>query len=193
MILELIQSIDFQILDFIQNFIKNDILDPVMLGLSYMGQAGAVWIILGIALAVFRKTRPAGVCLLASIALGYLAGDIVIKNLVARSRPFLINTDIKLNILAPSGYSFPSGHCTAAFAAVTSLFGMLKEKRWIAFCALALAVLIAFSRLYNYVHFPSDVLCGTLLGILCGLIAVFIFKKTKLDKRLSGDLKYKSI
>ena len=163
-----------------------------MLGLSYMAEAGAVWIIIGIVLIFFRKTRPAGVCLIASIALGFLVGDIVIKHIVARPRPFLVNTGIDLNIIAPTGHSFPSGHCVAAFAATTSLFGMLKEKRWIAFSALGLAVLIAFSRLYNYVHYPSDALCGILLGILCGLIIVFIFKKTKLDKRLSGDLKYKS-
>lgn len=190
--MELIQSIDFSILDFIQEHIRNAFFDPVMVGLSYIGEAGAIWIILSIILLFFRKTRPAGVCVLAAMALGFLIGDIGIKNLVQRPRPFMVNTDVDLIIYAPTTYSFPSGHSTAAFAAVTSLFGMLKEKRWIAYCGLGLALLIVFSRLYNYVHFPSDVIAGILLGIITGLVVVFIFKKTKLDKRLSGDLKYKS-
>lgn len=189
---EIITNIDFSILDFIQENIRNAFLDPVMAVLGYLGEAGAVWIILGIVLLFFRKTRPAGVCMLAAMALGYLIGDIGIKNLVARPRPFLVNTDVDLYINAPTSHSFPSGHSTASFAAVTSLFGMLKEKRWIAYSALGLAILIVFSRLYNYVHYPSDVLCGILLGVICGLVMALIFKKTKLDKRLSGDLKYKS-
>ena len=189
---EIITNIDFSILDFIQENIRNTFLDPVMAVLGYLGEAGAVWIILGIVLLFFRKTRPAGVCMLAAMALGYLIGDIGIKHLVARPRPFLVNTDVDLYINAPTSHSFPSGHSTASFAAVTSLFGMLKEKRWIAYSALGLAILIVFSRLYNYVHYPSDVLCGILLGVICGLVMALIFKKTKLDKRLSGDLKYKS-
>ena len=189
---EFITNTDFQILNFIQEHIRNAFLDPVMAVLGYLGEAGAVWIILAIVLLFFRKTRPAGVCMLAAMALGYLIGDIGIKHLVARPRPFLVNTDVDLYINAPTSHSFPSGHSTAAFAAVTSLFGMLKEKRWIAYSALGLAILIVFSRLYNYVHYPSDVLCGILLGVICGLVMALIFKKTKLDKRLSGDLKYKS-
>ena len=189
---EIITNIDFSILDFIQENIRNTFLDPVMAVLGYLGEAGAVWIILGIVLLFFRKTRPAGVCMMAAMALGYLIGDIGIKHLVARPRPFLVNTDVDLYINAPTSHSFPSGHSTASFAAVTSLFGMLKEKRWIAYSALGLAILIVFSRLYNYVHYPSDVLCGILLGVICGLVMALIFKKTKLDKRLSGDLKYKS-
>lgn len=188
---EFITNIDFSILDFIQENIRNTFLDPVMAVLGYLGEAGAVWIILGIVLLFFRKTRPAGVCMLAAMALGYLIGDIGIKHLVARPRPFLVNTDVDLYINAPTSHSFPSGHSTASFAAVTSLFGMLKEKRWIAVCALVLAILIVFSRLYNYVHYPSDVLCGMILGIICGSIMILIFKKTKLDKRLSGELKRK--
>lgn len=190
--MELIQRIDFLILDYIQENIRHFILDPLMVGLSYIGEFGAVWILLAIVLVLFRKTRPAGVCMLASLALEFLIGDICIKNIVLRPRPFLINTDIDLIIEAPTSPSFPSGHSAAAFASVTALFGMLKEKRWIAYSALALAVLIVFSRLYNYVHFPTDVLFGMILGVLSGLVMVLIFKKTKLDEKLSGDLKYKS-
>lgn len=187
--MEFIQNIDFQILDFIQEHIRNFVLDPVMAVLSAVGEAGIIWILLGIVLLFFRKTRPAGLGLLISIAIGFLIGDIIIKPIVARPRPFVLNPNVNLNVSPPSSFSFPSGHSTAAFASATALLGLLKEKRWIAYSALGLAVLIAFSRNYNYVHYPSDVLCGTLLGIIVALIVTFIFKKTKLDKRLSGEHK----
>ncbi len=190
--MDIIQSIDFQILDFIQEFIRSAFLDPIMRVFSYIGEIGAIWILLGITLLFFRKTRAAGLGVLAAIALSFLAGELCIKNVVARPRPFLINTSAHVNGHAPSGYSFPSGHTSSSFAAVTVLFAMLRDKKWICFSALAVAVLIAFSRIYNYVHYPSDVLCGMLLGIISAIIIVFIFKKTKLDKKLSGDLKYKS-
>ncbi len=189
--MEFIQSIDFQILNFIQEHIRNFVLDPIMAVLSTVGEAGIVWILLGIVLLFFRKTRVAGVGLLTSVALGFLIGDIIIKPIVARPRPFVVNPNVNLNISPPSSFSFPSGHSTAAFAATTALLGLLKEKRWIAYSALGLAVLIVFSRVYNYVHYPSDVLCGTLLGIITGLIVTFIFKKTKLNKRLSSEHKKK--
>ena len=165
--MDFIVNIDFSILNFIQEHIRNSFLDPVMMVLSYMGEYGVFWILLAIILLFFRKTRAAGVCVLAAMALGFLCGDIIIKNIIAR----------------------PSGHSISAFAAVTALFGMLKEKRWIAYSGLVLAILIVFSRMYNYVHYPSDILGGITLGIITGLFMVFIFKKTKLDKRLSGELK----
>lgn len=188
--MDFILNIDFSILNFIQEFIKNAFLDPVMLVVSYAGEAGAIWILLGIALLFFRKTRAAGVTLLAALAIYGLVGELGLKHLIARPRPFLINTDAIVNGHAPSSYSFPSGHSGTSFAAVTVLFAMIKKK-WVGALALVLASVIAFSRLYNYVHYPSDVLCGILLGVLTGLIVVFIIKKTKLDKRLSGELRYK--
>lgn len=188
---EFITSIDFNILNFIQENIRNAFLDPIMVGLSYIGEYGVFWILLAIVLLFSRKTRAAGVCALAAMALGFLCGDMIIKNIVARPRPFLLNPQANMNIPGPTSYSFPSGHSTSAFAAITALFGMLKEKRWIAYSGLVLAILIVFSRMYNYVHYPSDILGGIALGVITGLIMVFIFKKTKLDKRLSGELNRK--
>ena len=185
--MDFIVNIDFSILNFIQEHIRNSFLDPVMMVLSYMGEYGVFWILLAIILLFFRKTRAAGVCVLAAMALGFLCGDIIIKNIIARPRPFLLNPSVNMNIPGPTSYSFPSGHSISAFAAVTALFGMLKEKRWIAYSGLVLAILIVFSRMYNYVHYPSDVICGILLGVLCALIMLFVFRRTGLDRRLSGD------
>lgn len=183
--MEWIQSVDFAILDFIQQFIKNTFLDIPMMIFSYVGEAGACWIVLGIVLCFFKKSRATGVILLASMALTALVGEIALKHLIARPRPFWVNPDITLNISAPSGYSFPSGHSGMSAAAVTVL--LARERKRIAVPALVLGVLIVFSRLYNYVHYPSDVICGILLGVLCALIMLFVFRRTGLDRRLSGD------
>lgn len=98
----------------------------------------------------------------------------ILKNAVARTRPFDVNTGISLLVKKPTDYSFPSGHTAASFAAVTVLFFAKEKYRY---PALVLAVLIAFSRLYLYVHYPTDILGGILVGILCGVIAYLITKK----------------
>lgn len=180
-----IVSMDFAILDFIQNTMVNPVMNIIMMIFSYMGEAGAVWIIAAIIMLFFRKTRATGVIMLAAMALGLLVGELGLKNTICRTRPFLVNTSVKPFIHAPLSYSFPSGHTTASFAA--ALVIAVRQKRGWAVAAYVLAALIAFSRLYNYVHYPTDVLAGMILGTLCALLMLFIFKKTGLTDRLSGN------
>lgn len=177
-----VHSIDTSVLEFIQNTFKCSFLDPIMAFLSYMGEMGIFWIVLGIVFVIFKKTRSMGVMMLCAMLIGFLIGEIGIKNLVNRPRPFMLNTDYVLNIGIPSGSSFPSGHSCSSLAAATVM--LIKDKRF-GIPALVLALLIVFSRLYNYVHFPSDVLCGMLLGVICAVVVVLVFKKTGLDNRLS--------
>ena len=179
----MINSIDFGIIDFIQNNFKCEFLDYIMAFFSYIGGGGAVWIVSSAIMLFFKKTRAMGVMSLCAMAIGYILGEVLLKNIICRPRPFIQNPDIVLNISPPSGYSFPSGHSSSSFAAAVIM--LLRDKRF-GIPALILAFLIAFSRLYNYVHFPSDVVCGTILGIICAVVVVVIFKKTKLDNRLSG-------
>ena len=181
--MDLIYSIDFAILDFIQQFIKCAFLDIPMMAFSYLGEAGACWILAGIIMLFFKKTRSMGIMILVALAFIGLTSELVIKNIVARPRPFVINTDVTLNIHAPSGYSFPSNHSSLGFAASIIIF-LRGKKSWGA-AAMALALLIAFSRLYNYVHFPSDVLCGILFGLAVGAVTYVVFRKTGPDKRIS--------
>ena len=183
--MELIYSIDFAILDAIQQ-IRCAFLDYFFAFFSYLGNAGFIWIAAGLALLCFRKTRATGAMLLAALVLTFAIGHFAIKPLVARPRPFLVNTNVNLFLNAPSDHSFPSGHSSTAAACATVL--LLRERK-LGFIALAVAVLIMFSRLYNYVHYPSDVLCGAILGVLCALLTVFVFKKTKLDAKLSPKMK----
>ena len=121
-----------------------------------------------------------------SLLIEVLFCNLIIKTLVARVRPYDVNTAIELLIKAPTDFSFPSGHTGASFAASSGLY-FAKNRLWIP--AVILSVLIAFSRLYLYVHYPTDVLAGAFLGIISGwlgsLIVAYILKKT--DERRNKE------
>lgn len=157
----MITKIDFSILDFIQNNMKGGIMDFIMKFITHLGDAGAIWIVIALALLCFKKTRKAGIYLSVSLLLTALIGNVILKNIFARTRPFIAaNHPIIIN--PPSGFSFPSGHTSSSFAAATAIG--LSYKKYTPY-AFILAFLIGFSRMYLYVHFPSDVLVGALLGI----------------------------
>lgn len=180
---EFITPADTAILDFIQQYIKCEFLDVIMAFFSFIGESGAIWFAAAIVMLFPRKTRSTGVMVICAIALGFIVGELAIKNIVCRPRPFIANPDIVLNIKPPSGYSCPSGHSCSSLAAATVM--LIKDKRF-GIPALCVALLIVFSRLYNYVHYPSDVLLGMMLGIVSAIIIVFIFRKTGIDNRLSN-------
>ena len=188
--IDFIYTIDFAIIDFIQETMRCQFLDYVMAFFSYLGEAGGIWLISAIIMMCFRKTRATGVMVVCAVAIGFVIGEIGLKNIVDRLRPFVQNPEVIPAIKPPSGYSFPSGHSCSSFAAATVL--IVRDKKF-GIPAIIVASLIAFSRLYNYVHFPSDVLGGILLGVMCAVVTLIFFKKTGFDQKLSGDLKYKKI
>lgn len=188
MLMETIMTIDFTVLNWIQEHLRCGFLDAASSLLGTVGHAGMLWIVACIILLFFKKTRAAGVIALAAMGVGYVLGDFVIKPLVQRPRPFMTDSDmnlfrdVELFAKQPSGYSFPSGHSCAAAAFETV---MLVKARPVGLIALLPVLAMLFSRLYNYVHFPSDVLCGALLGVLTAFLMLLLFRQTKLDKKLS--------
>ncbi len=172
--LETIQSMDFAILDWIQENIACKALDVFFSFITHFGDAGIFWIGVGILLLCFKKTRKAGFCLLIAISIGFLVSNLILKPWVARTRPYDINTAITLLIGKPSDFSFPSGHTTASIA---SALAILYHHKKAGISALILAILIALSRLYLYVHFPTDVLVGALVGTLASIGAWAIVNK----------------
>lgn len=169
---------ELRFLDFLQT-IHTPLLDKILAFITSLGNAGIIWIVLAVVLLILPKTRKAGIIVAAAFLMDLILCNLILKNLVARVRPYDVNTAIAILIKKPLDFSFPSGHTAASFAAMTALFLAKMKKAWIA--ALVLAVLIAFSRLYFYVHYPTDVLGGAIVGILSGIIGYAIVEK--MDKR----------
>lgn len=152
---------EFEILYAIQE-LHNPVLDEIMVGITSLGNGGVFWLVLAFGMLPFKRTRKCGGLILLTMVACFLLGNITIKNLVQRMRPCSIDTSVPLLIPFPSEYSFPSGHTLHSFAAATMIFLHYKKQ---GIAALALAALIAFSRLYLFVHFPTDILGGIILGV----------------------------
>lgn len=164
----MILDANFWILDWIQQHLRSPFGDVVMPLITSLGNAGILWILIGLVLLTRRSWRKTGVVLLLALLIEAFFCNIVLKNLVAMPRPFTLHENVQLLIPAPHDYSFPSGHTGAAFASAAALY-FSRAKYW--FVVFVLAVLIAFSRLYLYVHFPTDVLAGIVLGIASAWLA----------------------
>jgi len=169
LLIKIIQEADYLILNYIQNNLHFLLLNKIMTYISFIGNAGAIWIIITILFLISKKTRHTGLIMAISLILCLLIGNITLKPLVARIRPFDINPEITLLIPKPTDYSFPSGHTMSSFAASTAIFSYNK---FYGKLAIVLALLISFSRLYLYVHFPSDVFIGMIIGISNTIISL---------------------
>lgn len=158
-------NLDWIILNGIQDLFKCDFMDFIMPKITALGNAGIIWIIIGASLLITKKYRKVGLLVLIGLLLGLLFGNIILKNLVARQRPCWIYSDFKLLIPNPKDFSFPSGHTQASVIAATIL--TMYKKKW-GVVVIPLAAVIAFSRMYLYVHFPSDILGGVVMGVVIG-------------------------
>lgn len=170
---ELIQNMDWSILHAIQNTLSCGFLDFIMPKITLLGNVGFIWILAAIGMICSGKYRKYGFILLGALLVGVLIGNLWLKPFIARPRPCWQET-IPLLISNPSDFSFPSGH---TLASVIGAFILTAANRKFGIVAIPLAVLIAFSRLYLYVHFPSDIIGGMILGIVIGLGALLLGNK----------------
>ena len=157
-------------MDMIQG-LRTPVGDQVMCFITSLGNGGMIWIALGVLMLLIPRTRKSGLVVLTALVLDLILCNGILKHLFARVRPCDVNTVIQLLIPRPTDYSFPSGHTAAAFAATSALFFAGEKKLWKP--ALILAVLIAFSRLYLYVHYPTDILGGMIIGTACGYMGMW--------------------
>lgn len=166
-------NFELGILDKIQDVLKSGFMDGFMPFVSKLGNEGIIWIILALVLLIMPKTRRIGSTVAAALVLDVLLCNVFLKPLIARPRPFTHN-DFELLIKIPSGFSFPSGHTAVSFSAA---FALLFSKSKLFVPALILAIIIGFSRMYLYVHFPTDILAGIVVGLICGKISSVIIGK----------------
>ena len=162
------QAMELYILDWIQAHLRCGFLDAVLPIISWTCNHGELWILLAVCLVLRKRTRAQGWTVATALVLDLVCCNLLLKPLIGRIRPFAVNTAVELLIPPPLDASFPSGHTAASFAAV---FALRASGSPLWKLALAVAVLIAFSRLYLYVHWPSDVLGGALLGAFLGWAA----------------------
>ena len=175
-------SFDLPILDWIQANLQNGFMDFIMPIITLFGDGGVFWIACAVILLFFPRQRKAGLTMGLALVMGLVICNIILKPLVGRPRPVALiaelglQTNIPAQVIMMRDFSFPSGHTIASFEASVSLL-MYNKKLGIP--ALILAILISFSRLYLYVHYPSDVLTSIVLGTAFALIAYAIMKNRK--------------
>ena len=164
-------SFDLPILDWIQAHMQSAFLDTAMPIITLLGDAGIFWIAWAVLLLFFPKTRKIGLGMGFALILGLLVCNVTLKPLIARPRPYDLQEEmgvmINLLIERQHDFAFPSGHTIASFEAATVL---LKNSKKMGIPAMILAVIIAFSRLYLYVHYPTDVIFSVFAGILFAFI-----------------------
>ena len=179
-------SFDLPILDWIQANLQSGFMDTIMPIITVFGDAGIFWMAWATLLLIFKKHRRTGLGVWFALAMGLVVCNMIMKPMVGRIRPydFQINelgktwNDIllagKLLVETPHDFSFPSGHTIASFEACTVL---LLNSKLMGIPATLLAILIAFSRLYLYVHYPTDVIASVILGTLFGVLGYLISHK----------------
>lgn len=166
---------DVAILNFIQNNFHNPVTDLIFPIITALGNGSGIWLTIAVFLIYIKKYRRWGVVLLLAIILTFVTGELILKPLIARPRPFSLHP-YTLLIKPPFGFSCPSGHASSSFSSTTVLWRV--KRKW-GVAALILSVLIAFSRVFLSVHFPSDVLAGALLGFGIATLICRICEKYK--------------
>ena len=180
--LETLLNLDGGFLLFLQDSVRNPILNSIMIFITSLGDGGIIWIAATIALLIPKKTRKVGIMSAVARLGSLLINNNLIKNIVQRPRPYVTFTDLQIIIPQPSEFSFPSGHTSSSFASAAVFYRHLPKKFGVP--AVILAALIGFSRLYVGVHYPTDVLAGAVMGILLSYMAEYLvdFLAKKLKK-----------
>lgn len=166
-----INKFDMYILFIIKNYIQNKYLDILMPKITSLGNLGIIWIAIAIVLLLDKSYKVIGNMVLITLIISTVIGEGIIKHLVRRFRPCSKINDIKLLIKKPLSYSFPSGHTLSSFAVASVLSVFFTEYELI---FIGIAFLIALSRIYLYVHYPTDVVAGVIFGLLCSKLVFII-------------------
>lgn len=168
-LLQKIKELDVKTSHYFPQFYHHKILSNIMKFIAGIGDFGMIWLFLILILSINHNTQLLAQKMLAALLLATIAGQMIIKSIVKRKRPCHSYDDVKMLITVPSDYSFPSGHTTSSFACATTVCYFYPK---IGIIFMIFAFLMAFSRLYLFVHYLSDVVFAIFLGILVGVIVM---------------------
>lgn len=197
--LSCINNIDYSIANYVNNFLHNTngVLTPFLKFITILGNGGAVFILATLCLLFFKNTRKAGLISVFSLLLGLIVTNLLLKNIIARPRPFVDESSsyyfwwTQAGSLPQSGSSFPSGHTTAAMAFAFSMFLCFSKKTsWL---YLFIPLVMGFTRIYLMVHYASDVFGALIVGGLCSTISFFIVKAMEKSPHIQKFLSLPSI
>ena len=174
--LEALQNIDGNILLWIQENLRSEWLTPIVIFITRLGNAGMIWIILALGLLLPKKTRPVGLMCAVALVMMLLLNNMFLKNLVARIRPYEVVPGLVSLVGNMSDFSFPSGHTASAFSVASVILYKCPKRLWIP--VMVLAALMALSRLYVGVHYPTDVIFAVVEGFFIGYVAGKVVEST---------------
>lgn len=169
--LETIRNFDGSLLIKFQHLTVHDSLTPIVKVFTHLGDVGIMWIVIAVLLMFFKRTRKYGLLMFASLVLTYLVNNLLLKDLIDRTRPYEMFDNVQRLIGKQNDASFPSGHSASSFAAAMCIY--LNGPKKYGIPALLLALLIALSRLYVGVHYPGDIVTGAIIG---SLMAWLVYK-----------------
>ena len=156
--------------------IHNPVLDKIMVLVfnNLVGSLGQLWIVVGVVLLLIPKTRKCGAAVLLSYALSLLIGNEWLKDWIARPRPCAVDATVALIVTKPSSFSCPSVHTYLAFSSAMAIFHYYKKTGIGVF---VFAALVGFSRMYFFIHYPTDVLSGAVLGVVTAFVVCVLLDK----------------
>ncbi|MCR4672496.1 MAG: phosphatase PAP2 family protein [Lachnospiraceae bacterium] len=186
-----ITQLDINVLMFIQEHLRSDIWTPFWQLLSFLGDKGIFWIITALVLLIPKKTRRVGFAAGVSMAICYITANLVLKNAVARIRPYDLYNALTILVEKQKDFSWPSGHTVNGFSCALIYLYMFPP--YIGIPAVILAALISLSRLYVGVHYPTDIIGGFLIALIVSRIVYFALRKLyyKMDlKKKQKEVSY---
>lgn len=178
----LIQKLDNYILSTMKKYTNNKYLDIIMPLITHLGTLGILWIAIATMLMLSSPYKLVGAAVIVTLTITTFIGEGIIKHIIRRTRPCNKQNIVNLLISKPSSYSFPSGHTVSSFAAAEILSRYFYEYKLI---FMAIAVLIALSRLYLYVHYPTDIIAGIIIGTLCSKFVFILLQEGYIEKLIT--------